>query len=203
MAMAIGCAEYFLEARFFPRMKSPAVAWVGVGMAALGEAIRKTAMITAKHNFTHMIQRSRRPEHELITWGIYRCGGEAPIFIHVHICFQSFLRYFLKRASLGLDAPAHLLSSSPTPLCFQTHLPLSCLVPSSVARHPGYAGWLLWSVATQIILCNVVSTGLFAVLAWTFFKSRVMVEDTLLLRFFGDRYRAYYASVGSGLPFIR
>lgn len=30
-------------------------------------------------------------------------------------------------------------------------------------RHPGYLGWLLWAVGTQVLLCNPVTTIAFAV----------------------------------------
>jgi protein-S-isoprenylcysteine O-methyltransferase Ste14 len=30
-------------------------------------------------------------------------------------------------------------------------------------RHPGYAGWLLWAVATQLLLGNPVCAVVFAV----------------------------------------
>lgn len=40
-------------------------------MVAAGEAIRKAGMLTARGSFTHLIKQSKRPEHELVTHGIY------------------------------------------------------------------------------------------------------------------------------------
>lgn len=31
-------------------------------------------------------------------------------------------------------------------------------------RHPGYSGWLLWAIGTQILLCNPICTIAFAVI---------------------------------------
>ena len=53
--------------------------------------------LTAGKAFTHRLWSVKRPEHKLVTWGIYR------------------------------------------------HL-----------RHPAYLGWFLWSVGTQLLLCNLV-----------------------------------------------
>jgi protein-S-isoprenylcysteine O-methyltransferase len=36
-----------------------------------GEFLRKLAMWTAQHNFTHIVQDRRRDEHVLVTHGIY------------------------------------------------------------------------------------------------------------------------------------
>jgi protein-S-isoprenylcysteine O-methyltransferase len=36
-----------------------------------------------------------------------------------------------------------------------------------VVRHPGYAGWMLWAIGTQLVLCNPVCT-----IAFCFIVSR-------------------------------
>ena len=76
---------------------------LGLTLVVVGEAMRKAAILTARHNFTHMVQLTRRAQHALVTHGIYK-----------HI------------------------------------------------RHPGYLGWLLWAVGTQLLLQNALCTVLFA-----------------------------------------
>ena len=76
----------------------------GLALVLLGELVRKAGIVTARHNFTHVVQLTRRPQHELVTRGVY-----------------------------------------------------------AYVRHPGYLGWLLWSVGTQVMLLNPVCTLAFAV----------------------------------------
>lgn len=57
-----------------------------------------------------------------------------------------------------------------------------------LCRHPGYLGWFMWSVSTQIVLGNPVCMLLYALVAWRFFAGRIPVEEQLLVRFFGDEY---------------
>ena len=52
------------------------------------------------------------------------------------------------------------------------------------------------------MLHNPVCTLLFAGAAWNHFNNRIAVEERTLLTFFGDDYRTYQESVGTGLPFI-
>ncbi|KAI5011202.1 hypothetical protein ZWY2020_013339 [Hordeum vulgare] len=69
-------------------------------------------------------------------------------------------------------------------------------------RHPGYSGFLLWAVGTQVMLCNPVSTVLFALVLWRFFSKRIPYEEFFLRQFFGSQYEEYARKVHSGLPFI-
>ena len=70
-------------------------------------------------------------------------------------------------------------------------------------RHPGYSGFLIWSVGTQVMLCNPISTVAFAVVVWKFFADRIPYEEHFLRRFFGSQYVEYARHVPSGVPFIR
>eukprot|EP00887_Chlorella_sp_A99_P002647 scaffold6.g2647.t1 len=139
--MAAACMEHLLELRLCPWIKLPAVTRAGLVAVLAGEVLRKSAMITARHNFTHMLQFRRRPGHALVTRGVY-----------------------------------------------------------ARVRHPGYAGWLLWAVGTQGVLCNPVCSAAFAALAWLFFRYRIAAEDLALERFFGEEWRRYWAAVPSGIP---
>ncbi|GAQ82316.1 protein-S-isoprenylcysteine O-methyltransferase [Klebsormidium nitens] len=73
LALLAACAEYWVESSLFPGMKGPdVVSLVGLVVALLGEAIRKTGIITAGSSFTHHIRHHREQNHRLITEGIYR-----------------------------------------------------------------------------------------------------------------------------------
>ena len=71
----------------------------------------------------------------------------------------------------------------------------------SVFRHPSYVGWFYWSIGTQILLCNPVCLGGYAVSSWLFFNDRIQEEEESLILFFGDDYMDYKRTVGTGLPF--
>ncbi|GMJ00539.1 ISOPRENYL CYSTEINE METHYLTRANSFERASE B, ARABIDOPSIS THALIANA ISOPRENYL CYSTEINE METHYLTRANSFERASE B [Hibiscus trionum] len=70
-------------------------------------------------------------------------------------------------------------------------------------RHPGYSGFLIWSVGTQIMLCNPISTIAFAVVVWKFFAERIPYEEYFLKQFFGSYYEEYARRVPSGVPFVK
>lgn len=70
-------------------------------------------------------------------------------------------------------------------------------------RHPGYCGFFIWSVGTQIMLCNPISTVLFAVVVWNFFAKRIPYEEFFLRQFFGTQYEEYAQRVASGVPFVK
>ncbi|XP_044496250.1 protein-S-isoprenylcysteine O-methyltransferase B-like [Mangifera indica] len=70
-------------------------------------------------------------------------------------------------------------------------------------RHPGYCGFLIWSVGTQIMLCNPISTIGFAIIVWNFFHERIPYEEYFLRQFFGSQYDEYAKRVPSGVPFVK
>ena len=70
-------------------------------------------------------------------------------------------------------------------------------------RHPSYSGFLIWSVGTQIMICNPVSTVAFAVVVWHFFAKRIPYEEYHLRQFFGAQYEEYARRVVSGVPFVK
>ncbi|CAI5521975.1 unnamed protein product [Closterium sp. Naga37s-1] len=69
-------------------------------------------------------------------------------------------------------------------------------------RHPGYTGWFMWSIATQLLLVNPLCTLAFALVSWRFFAVRIPYEEFYLHQFFGLEYARYAASVPSGIPFV-
>ncbi|KAL8518998.1 hypothetical protein ACS0TY_010084 [Phlomoides rotata] len=70
-------------------------------------------------------------------------------------------------------------------------------------RHPSYCGFLIWSVGTQIMLCNPLSTLAFAAVVWRFFQLRIPYEEFFLRQFFGVEYEEYAKRTISGVPFIK
>ena len=145
LAMAIGAAEFALEAWMAPQGKALAVARcfpLGLGAVMAGEALRKAAMLTARLGFTHLIQTRRRDGHELCERGVYSWMG-----------------------------------------------------------HPGYGGWTLWAVGTQLMLANPLCTLGFAAAAHRFFATRIPHEERTLASLFGEQWERYRARVRfSGVP---
>ncbi|CAK7337852.1 unnamed protein product [Dovyalis caffra] len=70
-------------------------------------------------------------------------------------------------------------------------------------RHPSYTGFLIWSVGTQIMLCNPISTIGFAIVVWRFFAQRIPYEEFFLRQFFGLEYKVYASQTPSGVPFVK
>ena len=145
VAMLAGCAEYALELAlgFDASRRLESVRLLGLAMVVAGDALRKTAEITARHNFTHKIMTRRRAEHVVVRRGVYR---------HV--------------------------------------------------RHPGYLGWFVWSVGTQVLLCNPACVVAFTVAAWRFFADRIPVEEEHLTRMLTGENAAYSAVTPTWIPGI-
>ncbi|XP_047982043.1 protein-S-isoprenylcysteine O-methyltransferase B-like [Salvia hispanica] len=70
-------------------------------------------------------------------------------------------------------------------------------------RHPSYCGFLIWSVGTQVMLCNPVCTLGFAAVVWRFFQLRIRYEEYFLTQIFGSRYVEYARRTTSGIPFVK
>lgn len=70
-------------------------------------------------------------------------------------------------------------------------------------RHPGYAGWFIWAISTQVMLANPFSTLGYGVVSWFFFRDRIQYEEGLLLDFFGPAYEKYISHTVTGVPGIR
>ncbi|XP_014669588.1 PREDICTED: protein-S-isoprenylcysteine O-methyltransferase-like [Priapulus caudatus] len=70
-------------------------------------------------------------------------------------------------------------------------------------RHPSYVGWFIWTLGTQLMLCNPICLVAYTLASWRFFKERVIEEEITLLNFFGEDYIDYQKAVPTGLPFIK
>jgi protein-S-isoprenylcysteine O-methyltransferase len=72
----------------------------------------------------------------------------------------------------------------------------------SLCRHPGYLGWMIWAIGTQMLLGNPICAVAFAVATWRFFSVRIPYEDAHLERLFGPQFLEYKADVSTRLPGI-
>lgn len=69
-------------------------------------------------------------------------------------------------------------------------------------RHPSYTGFFYWALGTQLVLQNLFSFWVYAVILWRFFYYRTRGEERALERFFGEQYVAYRKRVGTYIPFV-
>lgn len=72
--LAISCSflEYIIECYLFPGFKNwNVISTFGLLLCIFGDTLRKSAMFTAGSNFSHLISSEKRPEHKLITHGVY------------------------------------------------------------------------------------------------------------------------------------
>ncbi|KAG1668152.1 hypothetical protein FOA52_005144 [Chlamydomonas sp. UWO 241] len=68
-------------------------------------------------------------------------------------------------------------------------------------RHPGYLGWAVWAVGTQVMLANPLSAVLFVAVVWRFFSDRIPYEERHLRRMFPE-YEQYALRTPTWMPFI-
>jgi protein-S-isoprenylcysteine O-methyltransferase len=72
IALACSVLEYWVEYYAISWIKEYAIiSFFGLLVVIAGEGLRKAAMITARSNFTHTVQYYRRPNHVLVTHGVY------------------------------------------------------------------------------------------------------------------------------------
>jgi len=69
-------------------------------------------------------------------------------------------------------------------------------------RHPSYVGFYYWSIATQLLLGNVVHAVCYTIATWRFFQRRIAYEEESLNQFFPDEYPMYVARSYTGIPFL-
>lgn len=69
-------------------------------------------------------------------------------------------------------------------------------------RHPGYLGYFVFSVSSQMLIKNPISTIVFTLVLWRFFLDRILDEEITLLKFFNQEYLDYKKDVGTHIPMI-
>ena len=73
-----------------------------------------------------------------------------------------------------------------------------------VFRHPSYTGWFYWSIGTQLVLGNFLSSWGYAYASWKFFSKRIPYEEKTLEKLFGvECYDEYRNSTIIGIPFLK
>ncbi|KAG0093771.1 hypothetical protein BGZ93_001911 [Podila epicladia] len=73
----------------------------------------------------------------------------------------------------------------------------------SLLRHPSYFGFYYWALGSQLMMMNPVCFVGFGAALHHFFSERIQYEEQLLVRFFGQDYKAYQARTQTGIPLIR
>ena len=68
------------------------------------------------------------------------------------------------------------------------------------SRHPGYFGWFVWSLSTQVLLANPLSFCIFLFAVYQFFPPRIHYEELCLVNFFGQDYIDYLLSTPTRIP---
>eukprot|EP01139_Manchomonas_bermudensis_P000677 Amastigsp_a741_325.p2 type:complete len:233 gc:universal Amastigsp_a741_325:34-732(+) len=72
VALIASWCEFFIELYLFPGLKGLwPLAWLGLVVVVAAQALRSAAMFAAARNFTHIVQETKRDEHELVTTGLY------------------------------------------------------------------------------------------------------------------------------------
>ena len=61
----------------------------------------------------------------------------------------------------------------------------------ALTRHPSYFGFYLWSIGIEIMCCNPICFIGFTFILFYFFKNRILLEEKLLIQFFGEEYLEY------------
>ena len=126
---------------------------------------------------------------------------------HFTHCISS-IGFGLSITGLFIRASALLTAGKAfTHLISTNRLPSHKLVVDGIygyMRHPGYCGWLIWVVSSQMLAGNPISCVAFAVVTWYFFQERIEYEESVLFEMFGKEYGQYRQKVKfSGVPFIR
>ena len=67
-------------------------------------------------------------------------------------------------------------------------------------RHPGYLGWYLWAVSSQIMMVNPLSALVYWNACYCFFNVRINYEEETLINIFGKEYLLYMKSVPTRIP---
>lgn len=81
-----------------------------------------------------------------------------------------------------------------------------CLIqwgPYSYCRHPGYAGWFMWAIGSQLLIGNYVCFFLYLVVGLVFLKRRIRIEENDLLMRYPAAYKQYRIDVPALFPRIR
>ncbi|PWN94094.1 ICMT-domain-containing protein [Acaromyces ingoldii] len=72
LAHLLGLFEFLVESFLFPTLKQTSRwTYIGLVLVFIGQLIRSLAMVHAADNFSHEVAHHKRPDHRLVTDGIY------------------------------------------------------------------------------------------------------------------------------------
>jgi protein-S-isoprenylcysteine O-methyltransferase len=71
-----------------------------------------------------------------------------------------------------------------------------------ISRHPSYIGWFLFTIGSQILLCNPICLIAFTLESWKFFYERIKYEEITLVKLFGEEFERYRQKTPILIPFI-
>lgn len=74
--------------------------------------------------------------------------------------------------------------------------------PYAILRHPGYAGWYLWTIGLQLLLNNLLCAFVFAMVASRVFQERIAYEEQTLVALFGQQYIDFAQQRRILIPFV-
>ena len=81
VAHVFGLVEFVTEAFLLPAKKQLCLLnYVGVVLILLGQLARSLAMVHASSNFSHAVAYRKRPDHELVTSGVYSLSRHPSYF---------------------------------------------------------------------------------------------------------------------------
>lgn len=105
----------------------------------------------------------------------------------------------LRKASMVAAGPAftHTIQSQLRP----AHT-LCTSGPYAILRHPGYAGWYVWTIGLQLLLNNLVCALVFAMVASRVFQERIAYEEQTLVALFGQQYVDFAQKRRILIPFV-
>ena len=72
----------------------------------------------------------------------------------------------------------------------------------ALVRHPGYLGFFVFALGSQVMLGNPLSLCAFYYVLSRFFADRIEFEEAALVHIFGEKYSRYAEGVWSGIPFV-
>lgn len=165
VAMACGLAEHWLGRQLAPALKArlaDRLSLAGLALVVAGEALRKAAMVRESGR-----QRiDLRPVCLASFLAPVSPTPSPPLTFHPHLPGQHVRPTTHTTTLWRRDRSTQLTARGAFTHNIQTQRrPGHRLVTRGVyrvARHPGYLGWLLWAVGTQLLLANPLCAAAFA-----------------------------------------
>lgn len=181
----IALCSFHLGEFFMTALYNPSGASADSFMVNHSKAYTAAALVSLTEFWTRIIFFPRFNSPQIFFTGIvFVTGGQLCRSMAMATCGESFNHYIQREKKEN-----HVLVTNGI---------------YSILRHPSYVGFYYWAIGTQLLLCNPISTILYGLAAWTFFRHRVAYEEKMLRRLFPDgAYESYAARTYIGIPFLR